>query len=217
MNQEKILVSDFDGTMTERDFYQVALDVLPAEKRVIWEEYKRGERDLFPALAAIFSKLRGLSSSIESLLDRVGLDKDMVDSCRRLQLQGWKLVIASAGCAWYIEKLLFPLGIDPEIQANPGHYSEEKGLIMEYPIGSPYFSPATGIDKSLVVKKALNRALLAFAGDGRPDLEAALLVDPSRRFARGDLARELTRRGEPFRPFHSWSAMVKALLADQEG
>ncbi|MEW6185218.1 MAG: HAD-IB family phosphatase [Thermodesulfobacteriota bacterium] len=212
MKQEKILVSDFDGTMTERDFYQVALDILPAENRIIWEEYKRGKRDLFPALAAIFSKLRGYSSSMESLLHRVGLDKDIVDSCRRLQLEGWKLVIASAGCAWYIEKLLFPIGIKAEIQANPGYFSETGGLTMEYPFDSPYYSPTTGINKALVVKDALEKGLVAFAGDGGPDVEAALLVHPSRRFAKRRLAEVLAEKGEGFHPFSRWSAMVEDLL-----
>jgi len=55
---------------------------------------------------------------------------------------------------------------------------------------------------------------VAFAGDGRPDLEAALLVEPGLRFARGWLAKELGRRGEGFRPFERWAEVAGALIGE---
>jgi 2-hydroxy-3-keto-5-methylthiopentenyl-1-phosphate phosphatase len=80
------------------------------------------------------------------------------------------------------------------------------------PVDSPFFSAPTGIDKPGVVRDALRRTEhVAFAGDGRPDLEPALLVRPEYRFARGWLAEALTERGEAFHPFSRWSEVADKL------
>lgn len=209
---EKILVSDFDGTMTDRDFFRLALECLPRAAASFWEDYKQGEITHFQALTSIFSGLRYPESKIETLLTRMELDPGIGTACLRLRSEGWRLIIASAGCAWYIEKLLAPLGIDAKIHANPGHFTQEEGLVMEFPFSSPYFCRETGIDKTRLVQTALGQGIVAFAGDGRPDLGPALLVDPSMRFAKGRLAEELTNRAESFQQFRSWSAMVDKLL-----
>jgi 2-hydroxy-3-keto-5-methylthiopentenyl-1-phosphate phosphatase len=214
MKQEKILVSDFDGTMTDRDFFRLALECLPPAAASFWESYERGEITHFQALASIFAQLRCPESKIENLLTGMELDRGITTACDRLQAEGWRLVVASAGCAWYIEKLLGPLGIAAEIHANPGHFSEQEGLIMELPSSSPYLCQETGIDKTRLVQTALDRGIVAFAGDGRPDLGPALLVHPSRRFAKGRLAEELTKKGESFQRFHFWSEVVDMLRGD---
>jgi HAD superfamily phosphoserine phosphatase-like hydrolase len=212
MKQKKILVSDFDGTMTGRDFFRLALEYIPPGAASFWEDYEQGEISHFQALASIFSLLRCPESKIENLLTRMELDRGITTACDRLQAEGWRLIIASAGCVWYIERLLGPLGIEAEIHANPGHFSEREGLIMELPFSSPYFRRETGIDKSRLVQTALGQGIVAFAGDGRPDLGPALLVHPSRRFAKGRLAEELTQKGESFQWFRSWIEMVDKLL-----
>ena len=84
---------------------------------------------------------------------------------------------------------------------------------MELPVDSPYFSPTIGIDKTQLVQSLLRKGIIAFAGDGRPDLGAALQVEPSRCFAKGRLAEELTKKGESFHRFQSWSEMVEKLLS----
>jgi 2-hydroxy-3-keto-5-methylthiopentenyl-1-phosphate phosphatase len=218
MEQEKILVSDFDGTMTERDFFRLVLEYLPEETTLFWDQYEKGEITHFQALTSIFPRLRCPESKTNELLDKMELDKGVKSACERLQARGWKLVIASAGCLWYIEKLLTPLNIMAEIHANPGVFTESEGLVMELPVGSPYFSPSIGIDKTRLVHSALSKGgIVAFAGDGHPDLGAALEVDPSRRFAKGRLAEELLKKGESFYRFQSWSGMVDSLLQEDWG
>jgi 2-hydroxy-3-keto-5-methylthiopentenyl-1-phosphate phosphatase len=63
-----------------------------------------------------------------------------------------------------------------------------------------------------IVRDALKRSeRVAFAGDGRPDLEPALLVKPEFRFARGWLADAFRERGEKFHPFERWSQIADRL------
>jgi 2-hydroxy-3-keto-5-methylthiopentenyl-1-phosphate phosphatase len=67
--------------------------------------------------------------------------------------------------------------------------------------------------KGLVVAALalLGTGLVAYAGDGPPDLEPSLMVPPELRFARGWLAEELRARHEPFRPFRRWSEIAETL------
>jgi 2,3-diketo-5-methylthio-1-phosphopentane phosphatase len=207
-----ILVSDFDGTMTERDFFRVALSHLPPGAAAPWERYEHGLTSHFAALAEIFSGLRVNEQEFDALLAEMRVESGLAEALDRLHRSGWSLVIASAGCAYYIERIMFRAGITAVIHANPGDFVPGSGLFMKPPDQSPFFAAETGIDKAAVVRHYQGQGIdTAFAGDGRPDLAPALLVPPGQRFARGWLADELERRGEPFVPFAGWSDIVGCL------
>ena len=92
--------------------------------------------------------------------------------------------MTSAGCDWYIRRLLAQAGVELEVHANPGRFVPGLGLQMEMPVGSPFLSPTLGVDKARVVRHHLEQGrTVAFAGDGFPDEEAALFVPGSLRFA----------------------------------
>jgi 2,3-diketo-5-methylthio-1-phosphopentane phosphatase len=212
LNRGKILVSDFDGTMTERDFFRVALSHLPPGAAAPWERYEQGHTSHFAALAEIFCGLRITEQELDSLLEEMRVENGLAEALDRLHRSGWSLVIASAGCAFYVERIVLRAGITAVIHANPGDFVPGRGLFMKPPGQSPFFAAETGIDKAAVVRHYLDQGLdVAFAGDGRPDLAPALLVSPERRFARGWLADELESRGELFVPFTRWSDIAGCL------
>jgi 2-hydroxy-3-keto-5-methylthiopentenyl-1-phosphate phosphatase len=203
--KDKILVSDFDGTMTERDFFRVALSHLPPKSATPWERYEQGLTSHFDAVAEIFSGLRVDEQEFDAMLAEMRVESGLSEAQARLRQGGWSLVIASAGCAFYIERILLRTGIKAAIHANPGDFIPGQGLFMKQPLQSPFFAAETGIDKAAVVRYYLDRGFdTAFAGDGRPDLAPALLVPPELRFARGWLAAELEIRNEPFVHFVRW-------------
>ena len=210
--KDKILVSDFDGTMTERDFFRVALSRLPPRAAAPWERYEQGQTSHFAALAEIFSGLRVDQQEFTAMLTEMQVEIGLNESFDRLQRAGWSLVIASAGCAYYIERILHGSGIEAVIHANPGDFIPGRGLFLKPPLQSPFFAAETGIDKAAVVRHYLEQGFdTAFAGDGRPDLAPALLVPPERRFARGWLAEELECRREPFVYFERWRDIAGCL------
>jgi len=210
--RDKILVSDFDGTMTEHDFFRVALSHLPPVAAEPWRRYEQGRTSHFDALAEIFSGLQINEQEFDALLGEMQVENGLAEALDRLRQAGWSLVIASAGCAFYIERILLRAGITVEIHANPGELLPGQGLIMKPPHHSPFFAAETGIDKTAVVRHYLDQGIdTAFAGDGRPDLAPALLVPPERRFARGWLATELQNRGESFEQFSRWSDVAVSL------
>lgn len=211
-----VLVSDFDGTMTKYDFYQlVATQLMPVGYPDVWQQFLTGELSHFSALQHIFADIRVSEEKLLTIAHAMELDKGLPTAVTRLQSAGWEVVVASAGCEWYITRLLQEQNIHIPIHANPGIFSPEHGLQMALPTTSPYYSSSTGIDKEAVVRAMLHtHACVAFAGDGRPDLPAAMLVPAGRRFARGWLATELSARGVPFQHFTNWSEIAAVLLKE---
>lgn len=209
-----ILVSDFDGTMTRHDFYDLVRKHWPVPPDDDpWEQYVAGRITHFEALAEIFSRIRTDETTLLGLVDSMELDKDLSVCVDTLRTHDWDVVVASAGCEWYIRHLLGRAGVAVEIHANPGQFQNGGGLRMSLPEHSVFFNRMNGIDKVGVVRDAMRRGRqVAFAGDGRPDLEAALLVDPERRFARGWLAGALRSQGQPFQPFENWRQIVNGLV-----
>ena len=210
----RILVSDFDGTLTQHDFYDLVRRRWPVPPDDDpWVHYTAGRTTHFEALAEIFARIRTDERSLLELVDEMHLDPALPHALGQLRSHGWKVVIASAGCEWYIHYLLHQAKVEIEVNANHGEFIPTRGLLMKLPTESPYFSRQNGIDKASVVRAHLNQNLqVAFAGDGRPDLEAALLVPPDRRFARGWLAEALRVKAESFHPFTKWSEIPPILL-----
>ncbi len=218
-SQRPVLISDFDGTMTRRDFYrQVQALLVPPGTHDFWADFEAGRLTHFEALANIFRRIRANEEAMMDAAHGMELEPGLHDIIVRLQLAGWEIVIASAGCDWYIRRLLAEQGVKVTLYANPGEFDPARGLLMTLPTDSPYFSPKTGIDKAAVVRQAVEEGRrVAFAGDGQPDLPAALLVPPALRFARGWLAEYLREAGIPFHPFRRWAEIGESLLGDETG
>jgi len=214
---DAVLVSDFDGTMTAEDFYALAVKrLLPPDALAPWDDYRAGRLTHFAALRAIFSRIRAPLDEVLAVVADMGLDPGLAASVARLRAAGWEIVVASAGCDWYIRRLLDDAGVQLAVYANPGDYLPGGPLAMDAPAPSAFTCPETGVDKAAVVRDAMARVgTVSFAGDGFPDLPAALLAPPHRRFARGDLAQALRERGETFCPFTCWSDIADALLAQK--
>jgi 2-hydroxy-3-keto-5-methylthiopentenyl-1-phosphate phosphatase len=214
------LVTDFDGTLTQRDFYRLAVErLVPADLPDHWADYRAGRTTHFDALAAIFASIRATEEhALLQVAHDMGLQRGLAAHLARLRAAGWDVTVVSAGCGWYIERLLasagLAAGVDLEVHANPGTFVPGGGLRMRRPDDPRFRSRELGVDKAAVVRDALRRLpTVAFAGDGHPDLEAARLVAPSLRYARGDLAAALDEQGLRYQDFTCWSDVVDGLLA----
>jgi 2-hydroxy-3-keto-5-methylthiopentenyl-1-phosphate phosphatase len=211
----RVLVSDFDGTMTRNDFYKLAIEALvPPGTPDYWSAYRAGSITHFEALRQYFASIRASEQEVLAVVERMELDPALPASVEALQRVGWRVVVTSAGCDWYIRKLLGAAGVDVEVHSNPGRFEAGKGLLMEMPTGSPFLSEALGVDKQEVVRRLIAEGqTVAFAGDGFPDADPARLVAGALRFARGDLASVLRAEELPFHPFETWSEIARVLLS----
>jgi 2,3-diketo-5-methylthio-1-phosphopentane phosphatase len=210
----RVLVTDFDGTITRRDFFTCVVETLltPEDLRP-WHLYTAGEITHFEALRRIFASIRAEEADLDGVMASMEIDPDLPEAFSRLAGAGWEVVVVSNGCRWYIDRLLNDAGIAAPVLANPGRFDPDRGLIMELPESSPFFHPETGIDKRAVVEEHLRRGrMVAFAGDGRPDAAPALLVPPDLRFARAWLADHLEAGDRRYRRFDRWSEISRMLV-----
>jgi 2-hydroxy-3-keto-5-methylthiopentenyl-1-phosphate phosphatase len=212
-----LFVTDFDGTMTETDFYQLALErFTPSEAQYVWERYLRGELTLFETLQGIFSAIQSPEQEVAASLVDLGFDPQAAGAIGRLRQSGWDVVVASSGCEWYVRRVLAAAGINAVLHTNPGGFAESGGLEMRMPTNSPFFSDWAGISKAAIVRDALERfPVVAFAGDSTPDYEAAKLVPAGLRFARSHLAEHLEREGLEYRRYRRWSEIADMLLTPE--
>jgi 2,3-diketo-5-methylthio-1-phosphopentane phosphatase len=210
----RILISDYDGTITDKDFYSLLAErYIPADTPDYFAQYREGRITHFEAMAAYFAFAPTEEQQLDELLAASQPDPDLGAAATLLKRAGWELLVVSAGSSWYVERVLRRAGVAATVYSNPGRLENGRGLVLEkLDPSSPYHSAAVGVDKSAVVRHALDVAeTVAFAGDGPPDLKPALLVRPEFRFARGFLADALRERGEAFRPFSHWSAIAREL------
>lgn len=214
----RVLVSDFDGTMTRHDFYQLAIEhLLPADTPNHWVDYRAERITHFEALRRYFAAIRSDEATVLQLIERMELDPQLAGAIASLRKAGWRIVVASAGCRWYIDRLLGQAGVEIEVHGNPGRFEAGAGLQMAMPQDSPFYSPTHGINKRGIVEHFLNSGCeVAFAGDGFPDADAARLVPDDLRFARGDLASVLRKEGIPFQPYSMWSDIADELVARKD-
>jgi 2-hydroxy-3-keto-5-methylthiopentenyl-1-phosphate phosphatase len=214
VSARRVLVSDFDGTMTQHDFYKLAIEKLvPAGTPNFWDDYRAGTITHHEALRRYFGSIRASEAEILAVVDRMELDPQLYNSVAALRAAGWDVVVASAGCDWYIRRLLAAAGVELQVYSNPGQYENGRGLVMEMPRNSPFYSANLGVDKTEIVRSLLAEGIqVAFAGDGFPDADPARLVPEELRFARGDLATVLQREGLGFRTYKTWSEIAQNLL-----
>jgi 2-hydroxy-3-keto-5-methylthiopentenyl-1-phosphate phosphatase len=207
------LVSDFDGTLTRHDFFRLAVErLMPAGVPDFWQEYREGRMTHFEAMRAYYGAIRAGEAEVIRVVEALELEPELAKWVKQLAELGWKVVVASAGCDWYIRYLLRRQGVELEVHANPGRFVEGQGLLMKLPVDSSYSSLSHGIDKAAVVRAAQRSCQrVAFAGDGYPDVDAARLVPPELRFATGSLALALGQQGLPFQRFDRWAAIAQAL------
>ena len=209
-----VLVTDFDGTITHNDFYDiVTTTLLPSGGQSPFRDYQAGAITHFEALRRIFAGLRVSEADLLAALVRADPEPRLAHWVGLLRAAGWEVVVTSAGCEWYIRRVLADAGVELEVHANLGRFEPFGGLFMELPTASKYFSPTHGIDKAAAVREMLAKGVpVAYAGDGHSDVAASLLVPPELRFARSDLAQVLDHRGIDYQSFDRWGDVARAVL-----
>ncbi|MFO0958836.1 MAG: haloacid dehalogenase-like hydrolase [Isosphaeraceae bacterium] len=116
----KILVTDFDGTLTRRDVYLLISErLLPPDTPDFWAEYRAGRLTHFEALRGYFAAANGGEAALNTLLPDAELEPNLGAELDGLRGGGWDVVVVSAGCAWYIDRILGRAGVSIPTVANP--------------------------------------------------------------------------------------------------
>lgn len=198
MKGKFVFLSDFDGTLSEKDFYQIVIDrYMGEEGRVLLREWKKDKYLDRNFLALIYRSMNRTEAEILEDILSIPLDETAIPFIERVRENGGEFVILSAGTSYYIERLLEARGMgDIQVYSNPGIY-KDGGIHMQPDKESPYYSEMYGIDKGKILlnyKKQYDKVF--FAGDSRPDIAPSKLADVV--FAKGSLQNMLRKEGIGF-------------------
>ncbi len=208
MSSEAVFV-DYDGTITDRDTFDVLMHVCagPEEWRRIERELGEGRMTLREALAAQASQVRLSLEEAEAAIARhARIEPSFPAFVRACRAHDATLTVLSGGIGTLIARAFERAGLQLELRANDAEISAN-GWRMTFRDESDH-----GHDKAAAVRRAKARGLrTVYVGDGISDYDGAVAADL--RFAkRGrSLERYLLERGIAFVPFSDFGEVEAAL------
>jgi 2,3-diketo-5-methylthio-1-phosphopentane phosphatase len=204
--QQRSVVLDFDGTVTESDL----LDRIALEfgDPVVYQEVEDGlDEGRMPLREVIVREFEPVTAPLEEVvawvLDEAKVRAGLAEFVRTAHTDGWDVQVVSSGFEELIEPVLEREGVDVELHANRVDARSDGWRVeWRYP------------DDCEVCGESCKRSLLpagdvVYVGDGYSDRCAALASD--RVFATAGLARYLAEQGKPFEPFTDFHALSEAL------
>ncbi len=198
-------ISDFDGTLTEKDFYKIIMDeYLKDECSEMYKEWRNKRIKDVEYLGYVFKNIRRSEEKIDEDIMKISIDPCAKEFINNIKLSGGDFIVISAGTSYYIDKVFEKNGIDGvEIYSNKGVF-KDNGIHFDLDENSDFYSDIYGIDKYKVVKKLKEKYDKVFyAGDSEPDLKPALIADVV--FAKGFLVELLEKENKKFIKFESFS------------
>ncbi|PYG90330.1 HAD superfamily phosphoserine phosphatase-like hydrolase/2,3-diketo-5-methylthio-1-phosphopentane phosphatase [Ruminiclostridium sufflavum DSM 19573] len=210
--KEFAFVSDFDGTLTDRDFYHIVMDKYL--KEWAWDyynEWKKTKRINVDFLNKIFGSMD--RSEEEILEDILGLPLDpyAMDFIKRVEGCGGDFYILSAGTSYYIKKLLAHYRLNTVTVISMEGVYKNRGIQILPDPKSEFYSELWGVDKEKVILSLKqNYSRIYFSGDSDPDVGAAKAADCA--FARNDLKELLSERKIPYVPFNKFNEVEEYML-----
>ncbi len=206
-----ILITDFDGTLSEKDFYGIIIDdYIGAEGKKFYLEWRKNNKVDVPFLNKVFSWHKFEENELQEVLEKVKIDPFARAIYDFVISKGGGFLILSAGFNYYIERALKRAGLDDlPLITNEGVHENGIFIMKPDPLKS-YYSPVYGVDKEKVVLEHLKvYEKVIYAGDSEPDFKAAMAADLV--FAKGELKALLDEAQKPYYPFSSFSEVINIL------
>lgn len=206
----RLIVVDFDGTITERDTLDEMCRIYaPEEWAAAESDLQQRTMTLREVIAAEFAPIKGDHDTIVSeTVDRTEIRAGFAEFVRAAEAAGDRIVVVSSGFESIIRPVLERAGLDRlEVIAHDVRFTPDGGVV-DFRHGEP--CPVCGEEcKRSVVDEMRDGGEVAYIGDGYSDRCAALASD--RVFATAGLARYLSEQAKPFEPFTDFHALSEAL------
>jgi 2-hydroxy-3-keto-5-methylthiopentenyl-1-phosphate phosphatase len=207
----RLIVVDFDGTITERDTLdEMCQTYAPEEWAAAESDLTQRTMTLREVIAAEFAPIRGDHDTIVSeTVGRARVRAGFAEFVQAAEEAGDRVVVVSSGFESVIRPILEREGLGRlEVVAHDVRFTPEGGVV-DFRHGEP--CPVCGEEcKSSVVDEMRDGHEVAYIGDGYSDRCAAQAADV--RFARRTLASYLDREGVDYIPFDDFTNVRNVLL-----
>ena len=170
-----LVISDFDGTISEEDFYKKIMYKYQNEKvDTTFKDFKQGKLKDIDFLNDIFMNMDLDEEEIGKEIQELKIDTDLKALIECVKEMGGDFIVLSAGCEYYIKKILEGYGLEAiPVYSNKGIY-KEKGLHITPDLESEFYSERYGIDKEKVVCHFKEQyEYIIYIGDSAPDFKAS--------------------------------------------
>ncbi|WP_209124111.1 MtnX-like HAD-IB family phosphatase [Alkalihalobacillus sp. BA299] len=205
-------VSDFDGTISNQDFYWLVIEKYFPEGRGLFKRWKAEEVLDIDFLRTVFSSIHQDEHKIIEDILSIPIDNGVPEFVRKVQESNGDFYVLSAGTNYYIDHLLKKHGIkDVKVFSNEGYF-QEKNIHLTIDETHPHFSKRYGIDKSKVIQELKKEyAKVYFIGDSEPDSHPAAYADLT--FAKNGLQEMLRERNIPYVPVETFKEVENYLMS----
>lgn len=208
LNQSFAFVSDFDGTLTEKDFFKIIIDNYLGDKgQLLYKKWQEGLlQDQF-FLETIYASINLEETQILKDIQNLKWDESVPHFIQEIEKVGGTFIILSGGTSYYIYPFLKAKGLSHiQVYAHPGIY-KNKGIHLQIDKQNPYYSKKYGMDKAKVLadlKKQYTK--IYYAGDSATDLPACQIANLA--FAKGKLPYLLAAENTPFISFETYQDIL---------
>jgi 2,3-diketo-5-methylthio-1-phosphopentane phosphatase len=204
----RMFVSDFDGTITEKDVANLILDKYAYPQWLeIEKEYKARKIGTREAINREFALVKASREELTAFVDEAAsLDPHFKEFLGFLGDTGEKLEIVSEGLDFYIRFLLKKWGLDLPLRTNRTSF---KGRMMNiaYPHRDPRCSLCGTCKMGRVLELRGKGYEVVYFGNGYSDICPALEADKV--FAKGQLTVLCEEEDREFMPFNDFGDVVK--------
>lgn len=216
MTKRFLFISDFDGTLSDKDFFHVLINRHFADQaEKLYADWDQKVMTDLEYLSRLFSRADRDQQELDEDIDAVPFDPDAKAVIEQVKKLGGDFVVISAGTDYYIKRIFEKQGITGvPVYSNPGVYAD-RGIQLQVDPNGPYFSELYGIDKQKLAKDLMkDYELVFYAGDSGPDLKAALLTDTI--FAKGKLQPLLDQENRDYVAINNFKDVANYLSTHEE-
>lgn len=206
-------ISDFDGTISKKDFYWIIIEKCYPEGEALFREWKNGDMKDIEFLSTVFGSINQSEEEILKYIHKIPIDEHAVSFINKVQKQNVDFYILSAGTDYYIQEILSKYGLkNVEVYSNKGTF-DDQNLHLDINADAWHYSDRYGIDKSIVLKRIKeNYDFVFYFGDSEPDSHPAKYADTT--FAKDVLIRILKEQNIPCIPVRDFKDVEMYLIEE---
>jgi 2-hydroxy-3-keto-5-methylthiopentenyl-1-phosphate phosphatase len=190
-------VSDFDGTISKKDFYWLVIENYFPGGHELFERWKKAELLDIDFLSEVFSSIHQKEEKIIADILSIPIDEHVPNFIKKVQENKGDFYVLSAGTDYYINHILKKYNIENvQVFSNEGYF-HENNVFMNIDENHRHYSKRYGIDKSKVILELKQQyEHVYFSGDSEPDSHPAAYADIT--FAKDALQTILQEKKIPF-------------------
>lgn len=206
------IVSDFDGTITERDgLYTFIQKYAVSGWEKIEQDWADGKINSKECLIEEFKLVPNLSAElIENFIKTLNIDKYFVDFYNSVEENNIDFYIVSDGIDYFIDRILNKYGLkNINIASNHGEFIDGK-FVLTFPNDNSKCKNNAGTCKCRIISNLREKySKICYIGDGVSDYCVADKADIL--FAKSRLAKYAANKGLKYTPYSNFIDIKKEM------